>query len=302
MPRINQHLILLFAGLMAVRGGDVIAQESSGFREGLTPPRERTTLESILFDAPDSSEFNERIETDRREFTQSTTVIEPDRFQIESGYTFFRRTRGEEHESSHTFPETLLRVGVGYATEMRFSYNAAWQFAEEGHQTGSEDLRFSLKSRFNDQQDLIPQSAGILKSSVPTGSDPWSTDHFEWGGEYIYAWDIEDSFELYGSTGVSTNARGDFAFASESPGDDRFVVFSQSIAVGRDLTERIHGYAEVFGYFSHGLGTREVNPVFLDIGADYFVTNNFVIDTRFGVGLNDDADDFFCGLGAGWRF
>lgn len=264
--------------------------------------RERTTLAAILFDAAEADDEDARIETDRREFTQSTTVIQLDHFQLESGYTFIRRTRGEAHESSHTFPESLLRIGTGYATEFRLSYNAAWQFATDEHRDGSEDFRFSLKTRLNDQDGLVPQAAGILKFSVPTGSDDWSTGHFESGAEYVFGWDIAETWQLYGSTGFSTNSRGDFAFAPEFPAHERFLVFTQSLAIGRDLTKHVHGYAEVFGYFTHGLEHREINPVFFDVGTDFFLSDNFVIDTRFGVGLNQDADDFFVGAGAGFRF
>lgn len=264
--------------------------------------RERTTLAAILFDAAEADDENARIETDRREFTQSTTIIQPDHFQLESGYTFFRRTRGEAHESSHTFPELLLRIGTGYATEFRLSGNAAWQFANDEQRDGSEDFRFSLKTRFNDQDRFLPQSAGILKFSVPTGSNDWSTGHFEAGTEFIYAWDLNNDWELYGSTGFSTNSRGDFAFAPQFPMHERFVLFTQSLAMGRDLTNRLHGYAEIFGYFSHGFEHREINPVFFDIGTDYFLSDNCVIDARFGVGLNHDADDFFVGAGASFRF
>ncbi len=39
-----------------------------------------------------------------------------------------------------------------------------------------------------------------------------------------------------------------------------------------------------------------------NIGIDYYVTDNFVLDVRFGVGLNEQTDDFFSGVGGGLRF
>ena len=39
-----------------------------------------------------------------------------------------------------------------------------------------------------------------------------------------------------------------------------------------------------------------------NVGVDYYVTNNFVLDVRAGIGLSDDADDFFSGVGGGYRF
>ena len=41
---------------------------------------------------------------------------------------------------------------------------------------------------------------------------------------------------------------------------------------------------------------------FYNVGIDYYVTHDFVIDFRVGVGLTKDSDDFFAGAGGGYRF
>jgi hypothetical protein len=76
---------------------------------------------------------------------------------------------------------------------------------------------------------------------------------------------------------------------------------SQSAVVGLELTEASTMYAEWFGIFSRGLSDEFVISVF-NVGVDYYVTNNFVVDVRAGIGLSEDADDFFSGVGGGWRF
>jgi hypothetical protein len=68
------------------------------------------------------------------------------------------------------------------------------------------------------------------------------------------------------------------------------------------LTERVTGYAEFFGLFTHGYGDDEDNQVYYNMGADYYLTDNFLIDARAGVGMTDDSSDFFCGLGGAFRF
>ncbi len=76
---------------------------------------------------------------------------------------------------------------------------------------------------------------------------------------------------------------------------------SQSAVLGFELTEDSTMYTEWFGVFTHGAADELVVSVF-NIGVDYYVTNNFVLDVRAGVGLSDDADDFFSGVGGGYRF
>ena len=38
------------------------------------------------------------------------------------------------------------------------------------------------------------------------------------------------------------------------------------------------------------------------MGVDYYVTDDFVLDVRVGKGLTNDSDDFFTGIGGGYRF
>ena len=238
----------------------------------------------------------ERIETDRHEFTPSVLVVPEGMAQIESGYSFFK----DGDETVHTGPELLLRYGLTENVELRLRYNEAWRFGED-HRSGSEDLRIGTKLRLNDQRGWIPEAVALLTLSVPTGSEDWTLDSTEFGISYVYGWDIAEGVEIYGSTGLATNGLGDFDFLPEAADDD-FTVFSQSISVGAILTERVTCYAEFFGLFTNNFVDDEDNQVFYNMGADYYLTNDFLIDARAGVGLTSDSADFFCGLGGAFRF
>ena len=41
---------------------------------------------------------------------------------------------------------------------------------------------------------------------------------------------------------------------------------------------------------------------FINGGFTYLITNNFQVDIRVGMGLNDKADDLITGVGFAWRF
>ncbi len=53
--------------------------------------------------------------------------------------------------------------------------------------------------------------------------------------------------------------------------------------------------------FSSGLEDDYAN-VYFNMGLDFYVTRDLVLDLRVGVGLTPDADDFFSGIGGGYRF
>jgi len=232
------------------------------------------------FENEEESE-EERIETERHDFTQSTTVVGRGRFQAEFGYTFFQSSGETEVEDSHATPELLLRFGLTEKAEFRLRYNEVWQFGEEDR-SGSEDLRFGFKFRTTEQSGWVPESA--------------------LGLDYIYGWKISPRAEIYGSSGFSTNSLGDFAFRPDDPAEEEFMLYTQSVALGVELTERVTAYSEFFGLFTDGFEDDEENPVFFNVGVDYYVSDNFVLDVRAGTGLNTDAEDLFFGMGGAFRF
>lgn len=238
----------------------------------------------------------ERIETDRHEFTPSVLFVPKGMIQFESGYSYFKEGR----ESSHTFPELQLRYGLTERIELRFRYNEVWQYGEES-KSGSEDIRTGMKIRLNDQRGIIPEAALNLALSSPTGGNDWTVGNTEFAIDYIYGWDISEKAEIYGSSGLATDGIGDFDFLPEAANGD-FTVYSQSISIGYEMSEQITGYAEFFGLFTHGYGHKENNQVYYNMGLDYYITDDFLLDVRAGTGITDDASDFFCGVGGGFRF
>ncbi len=252
--------------------------------------------------AGESDPFEERIETERHDFTQSTTTVGRGVVQFEAGYSYFYKDENEEREQSHTTPELLVRIGLAEHVEFRVRYNEVWRFVDEhAGESGSEDLRWGLKLRATDQCNWVPESAVELRFTAPTGSREWSTERVEFGLDYIYGWRLNERAEIYGSTGFATNALGDFSLLPDEQAGDHFMLYTQSVALGYEMTEQTTLYTEFFGLFADGLA-EDQNPVFFNVGVDFYVTDDVVVDFRVGMGLNGDSDDLFAGAGGGWRF
>lgn len=246
--------------------------------------------------------YKERIETDRHNFTQSATTVGRYVAQVEAGYSYFYKDQHDEVEHSHTTPEMLLRFGLTEDIEFRLRWNHASRFIENHENIdGAEDLRWSFKLGVTEQRCWVPESALEIRSTAPTGGTAWTTENVEFGLDYIYVWDIAEYWELYGSTGFGTDGLGDFGLLPEDPAGDRFMLWSQSAGVGVELTEITTIYAEYFGLFSNDLEDEFTIHVF-NVGVDFFLTDDFVLDARVGKGLSDDADDLFAGVGGGYRF
>ncbi len=250
--------------------------------------------------------YEERIETERHDFTQSAVTVGRGVLQVEGGYSYFYKDTGEEIENAHTTPEMLIRVGLSEDIELRLRTNYAWQFIdEEPNKSGAEDLRYSLKLQLSREcecgDSLRPTSALEIRGSAPTGGDVWSTEQAEFSLDYIYQWQIAEGVTFAGSTGWGTDGLGDFGLVADPPTSEHFNLLTQSVVLGCELSEQNTMYAEWFGLFSDGLVDEYVVSVF-NVGIDHYVTENLVVDVRFGAGLTGDSDDFFCGIGGGYRF
>jgi hypothetical protein len=293
--------LLLLSGLFTASGQEPSSEESVASRY---EPRLKflDDLRCLGRTASHRDPFEEPIETERHDFTQSTTTVGRGVAQIEAGYTYFYSDLGKEIEHSHTTPETLVRLGLTDDIEFRVRWTYAWSFVDKGENVDSaEDLRWSVKLRATDQDGCIPESAMELRFTAPTGGSAFSTERVEFGLDYIYGWKIAEGWEVYGSTGFGTQALGDFGLVPEEPASEHFTAWTQSVALGTELTERTSLYNEFYGVFSAGL-EHDYAEVYFNTGLDYYVTNDLVLDLRVGVGVTPDSDDFFSGVGGGYRF
>ena len=72
-------------------------------------------------------DLSEPLVTDRPDFTESTVTVGRGVMQLECGYTFTADDEAGVRTNNHSFPETLLRVGMlAEWFELRFDWNYAY--------------------------------------------------------------------------------------------------------------------------------------------------------------------------------
>ena len=73
-----------------------------------------------------------------------------------------------------------------------------------------------------------------------------------------------------------------------------------SLSAALSLSEKLGFYIEYYGFYpnaEHSDAAHTING-----GLTYLINNNFQLDWRIGAGLNEEADDFFTGVGFAWRY
>jgi hypothetical protein len=241
----------------------------------------------------------EPLSTDRPDFTETSSTVGLGRTQVEFGYTFTRDTEDGVRLDSHSYPETLFRIGM---LAEWFEFRIGWNYLSErtvgggfsDTVDGAEDLYLGCKLWLCEQEGWWPELAIVPQMTAPTGAEAFTADQTLPGLNILYGWDVTEFMTFAGSTQVNRNIDDFLAFHEE---------YAQSLTVGLKFTEQIGMYNEVFGIFPHGHADPLAGPqYYYNFGFTYLVNNNCQLDWRAGWGLNDRSDDFFTGPGGAIRF
>lgn len=237
----------------------------------------------------------EELETDRDSFTFAPTTAGPGTSILEASYSFIdNRTAAE----AHSFPELLVRRGIGDRFEARlgFNYEAGGPGIASGSEFGGEDTETEDESRVlygakfetTEQAGGRPRSAVIVQGFTPT-SGPSNRSTLMVGE--AFGWRFANGWEW------TTAIRYGTGFAAE----DAFSQWAPSTVLKIPVGERWNVHAEYFGIVSSG---KEVplDIQYASCGGHVLASRNLEIGLRLGCGLNETSPRFFSNVGVGWRY
>ncbi len=238
------------------------------------------------------------IATDRPDFTEASHGVGRGRVQLEAGYTYTRDANAGNRVEAHSYPETLLRIGMlAEWFELRIGQNFGSEFDSSAGRGihGASDLYLGFRFDLTEQEGVFPEASLILQTNIPSGARSFSANKLLPGFNLIYGWDvIEDKVTFAGSTQVNRRADDDSHFYAE---------YAQSFTMGFRWTKRFGQYTEWYGLIPSGANAADTRTQhYLDGGFTYLITDTFQLDIRAGVGLNRAASDFFAGSGFGVRY
>jgi len=245
------------------------------------------------------SEEDGPIKTDRPTFTPSSSTVGK-HIQLETGYTFTQNRTNGLTSDTHSYPEANLRFGLGADwLEGRLGQNVRYVtmsgFGATPGQSGAEDLFVGIKVATTKQSGWLPETAVILQTSVPTGSEFLTQKTALPGIIGIYTWEvIKDRLSVSGSFQVNQRLSGT---------DHVYTELAQSLYASGSLSKKLSVYGEYYALYPSGSDDPEIGPRHtFNTGILYLLTNNLQLDWRVGAGLNRHADDFFTGVGLSFRF
>jgi Putative MetA-pathway of phenol degradation len=246
--------------------------------------------------AEQDTEEEERVDPDRPHLPEASTTVGKGRVVLESGYTLTQKGSLR----SHSLPEALLRVGVlADWFEFRIGQNFISQQdtagADHATENGAQDLYLGMKFALIEQRQYLPQIALIPQMTIPTGSRSVTAGKVLAGLNVDSAWRVIPhllNIELL----IATNEVRDDIHHSH------LEVATGTTAVVQ-VTRNLEAFVEWDAFYAatapRGAGGARDYAVG---GLVYFVSKNFALDIRAGVGLTKDANDFLAGTGLAVRY
>ncbi len=294
--RILPLILTLLVPTAAVRGDLFDSTVLEGRETNSTGPGTLFTW-SYDPDAAGGPDLEAPLVTDRPDFTEASSTVGVGVWQVEFGYTYSYDNSADGSVRGQSMGEPLLRYGLSEDwLEFRialFPVNERVRAAGASDSTaGTEDLYLGFKLSLTPQAGYLPEMAIVPQMTVPTESRYFTNDEVLPGVNWIYSWDLNDTFATAGST--------QFNRAIDEVTGNTYTEWAQSWTLATSLSDELGMYTEWFAFFPNGADTARVQHYF-NGGFTFLLSDDIQFDIRAGVGLNDAADDYFVGTGLSIR-
>lgn len=244
---------------------------------------------SALSLAVDPAFSQDELVGDRPDVTESAVTITPGHVQLEAGATRVRTDAAIEL----ALGELLGRMGLVRGIELRLGVPSYVIILDEGPH-GFEDASVGAKFLVNDyhsERPNWPQTAVVVETTMPTGSDGLSESRMQPAALLAVEWPLGEK------TGIGVNLGG--ALVRHVEFEDRLQGLA-SIVLGRDLGDHLGGFVELYGFTSEGPGDDA--HVFFDGGITYALSAELQLDARVGIELGNGFEQRLAGMGVIWRY
>lgn len=240
---------------------------------------------------------DDTINPDRPGVAESPQVVGKGRVQLETSVQWDRQRDDISHERTLTTP-TLLRIGLGESTELRFETDGrnvihASDPASGQHTVtaGWADTEVGVKWHLKDGQDGAPALGVLLHAALPSGSRELRGQGVRPSLRMVAEWDLPHGLSLGVMPGLGIDSDDEGA---------RYGYGVLAAELGKEFNERLHGFVELaapqIARAPHG-GTQAS----LNTGLTYLVNKNCQLDLQLMHGLNHRSPDLSLAFGISVR-
>jgi hypothetical protein len=254
----------------------------------------------MAFAANANATDDDAISPDRPGVVETSQVVGKSRVQLETSVQWDRQRDDSSHVRTLYSP-TLLRIGLGESSELRFETDGRNVIHASDPATGEHtvtagwaDTEVGLKWDLRDapgKQEGAPSLGVLLHAALPSGSRELRGHGIRPSLRLVAEWELPQGMSLGVMPGLGIDS------------DDSGARYGYGIlaaVLGKEINERLHGFVELaapqIAGSSHG-GTQAS----FDTGLTYLVNKNCQLDVQLMHGLNHRSPDLSLAFGLSLR-
>ena len=237
--------------------------------------------------------------TDRPDRTEGSRAVDPGVVQVEWGWTRTNNDDDGVDVTEDAVSEVLLRYGIVENVELRviFDGQVTVDTDPDGatpstNESGAGDVSVGGKIRFCEEDGLLPEIGLLGAVSIPTGAI--SSERNDPSFLFAFSKTLTAEWSLGSNLGVS------WASEEDASGDrSTLSQFDYTLVLGRDLGAGFGAYVEWFG--NAGLSRQGGPQNSIAAGSTYLWHDDLQLDISGGIGLSEDAEDYYFSIGFSYR-
>lgn len=238
-------------------------------------------LFSTTSQAQDATQEIAPIATDRPDQTETPFLVPKGMFQVETGISY------EEHEAgSSVVPTALYKYGLNENFEFRLITEFESSKMADERTSGLTPILVGFKSKIADEKGFWPKTSVIAHMSIPEfAADDYQADFYAPEFRFVMQHALSPIMSLSYNLGAEWDG-----FSAEP-------TFIYTLSAGFSVTDKMGSFIEFYGFAPQ----ENKSDHRFDGGLTYLLSNNAMIDLSGGVGLTENAPDFFVAMGFSFR-
>ena len=223
------------------------------------------------------------IQTDRPDQTETPYTVPKKRFQVETGF-LYEHTDGET--KTYSIPSVLFKYGLTNTLELGIVTELAAVKTANESITGLNPVTLRFKKNLITEKGLIPMTSLIGYLGLPSFASA--------GLKATY---LAPAIRLTMQHTLSDKLSLGYNLAAEWDGETTAPAFVYTLTTGYAITPRVGSYAELYGFSPY----KSKADHRFDCGLNYLLRQNILFDISGGIGLTENAPDYFMALGLSFR-
>jgi len=223
------------------------------------------------------------IQADRPDQTETPAIVPKGMFQAEIGFTF---QKNDATHKSNSLPSVLWKYGISQNFELRLITEFISENNFDQKTDGFTPILIGMKVRICEEKGIIPKTSLIGHIDLPNASSSrYKNDFVAPKFRFTMQHTLSDKFSLGYNLGY------------EWDGTTPEATFVYTLTSGYSINEKLGCYAEIFGFAPE----KDNAEHSIDGGFTYLISNDCMVDLSSGIGITNNAPDYYFALGCSFR-